>query len=327
MTKHILPVFIPHVGCPHQCVFCDQKAITGQKAPTGREVERIIKKGLPLGKNPQIAFYGGSFTAIPAALQEEYLEAAFPYVQQGQAQGVRVSTRPDCITEEGLALLKKYGVQTIELGAQSMDDEVLRLSGRGHRSEDTLRAARLVQEKGFELILQLMVGLPGDSREKSLRSARQVAALHPQGVRLYPVCVLCHTPLFAMMERGEYTPLTLEEGVEWSADALEVFQEKGIPVIRLGLNPSRELEEQVAAGVYHPALGQLVQSRILRRQCEEVLRNALPGPVTLYYKKGQRSTLQGQKNENLRYFKEHYPDKIITLEEAESLRSHTALPR
>ena len=176
MTKHILPVFIPHVGCPHQCVFCDQKAITGQKAPTGREVERILKEGLRLGKNPQIAFYGGSFTAIPAALQEEYLEAAFPYVQQGQAQGVRVSTRPDCITEEGLALLKKYGVQTIELGAQSMDDEVLRLSGRGHRSEDTLRAARLVQEKGFELILQLMVGLPGDSREKSLRSARAVAA-------------------------------------------------------------------------------------------------------------------------------------------------------
>ncbi len=115
--------------------------------------------------------------------------------------------------------------------------------------------------------------------------------------------------------------------MEWSADALEVFQEKEIPVIRLGLNPSRELEAQVAAGVYHPALGQLVQSRILRRRCEEVLRNAPPGPVTLYYKKGQRSTLQGQKNENLRYFKEHYPDKIITLEEAESLRSHTALPR
>ena len=226
-----------------------------------------------------------------------------------------MSTRPDCITEEGLALLKKYGVQTIELGAQSMDDEVLRLSGRGHRSEDTVQAARLVQEKGFELILQLMVGLPGDSREKSLRSARAVAALGPQGVRLYPVCVLRGTPLFAMMERGEYTPLTLEEGVEWSADALEVFQEKEIPVIRLGLNPSRELEEQVAAGVYHPALGQLVQSRILRRQCEEVLRNAPPGPVTLYYKKGQRSTLQGQKNENLRYFKEHYPDKIIKLAE------------
>ena len=221
MTKHILPVFIPHVGCPHQCVFCDQKAITGQKAPTGREVERILKEGLRLGKNPQIAFYGGSFTAIPAALQEEYLEAAFPYVQQGQAQGVR----------------------------------------------------------------------------------------------LYPVCVLRGTPLFAMMERGEYTPLTLEEGVEWSADALEVFQEKEIPVIRLGLNPSRELEEQALAGVYHPALGQLVQSRILRRQCEEILRNAPPGPVTLYYRKGQRSTLQGQKNENLRYFKEHYPDKIVNIEE------------
>ena len=119
----------------------------------------------------------------------------------------------------------------------------------------------------------------------------------------------------SLLERGEYTPLTLEEGVEWSADALEVFQEKEIPVIRLGLSPSRELEEQALAGVYHPALGQLVQSRILRRRCEEVLRHAPPGPVTLYYKKGQRSTLQGQKNENLRYFKEHYPDKIITLKE------------
>lgn len=325
MTKHILPVFIPHVGCPHQCVFCDQKAITGQQAPTGREVEQIIREGTALGRTPQIAFYGGSFTAIPAALQEEYLRAAFPYVQRGEAEGVRVSTRPDSITEEGLALLKKYGVRTIELGAQSMDDGVLSRSGRGNRAEDTLRAARMVREHGFELILQLMVGLPGDSREKSLFSARQAAALHPHGVRIYPVCVLYHTPLFAMMQRGEYTPLTLEEGVEWSADALEVFQKEEIPVIRLGLNPSAELEKQVAAGVYHPALGQLVQSRILRRQCEAILRAAPPGPVTLYYKKGQRSTLQGQKNENLRYFKEHYPDKIIKL--AQCLDSQTALPR
>ncbi len=314
MTKHILPVFIPHVGCPHQCVFCDQKAITGQKAPTGREVERILKEGLRLGKNPQIAFYGGSFTAIPAALQEEYLEAAFPYVQQGQAKGVRVSTRPDCITEEGLALLKKYGVQTIELGAQSMDDEVLRLSGRGHRSEDTLRAAHLVQEKGFELILQLMVGLPGDSREKSLRSARAVAALGPQGVRLYPVCVLRGTPLFAMMERGEYTPLTLEEGVEWSADALEVFQEKEIPVIRRGCTCTGSWKSRRSPGsITRPAASRGKPAFCARRLRGE-FRHAPPARSPIFI---GRASVPLSKAKKLKspVFQDTYPDKIITLKE------------
>ncbi|MBR0040631.1 MAG: radical SAM protein [Oscillospiraceae bacterium] len=302
----VIPVFVPHLGCPQRCVFCDQKRISGSEQPaTAETVRQAIKTAaaLPLtGAKRQLAFYGGSFTAIPAARQEELLAAAADAVSRGELDGIRLSTRPDAIDGDVLARLRRYGVETVELGAQSMDDEVLRLCRRGHTARDVENAAAALKAAGFRLILQMMTGLPGSDGERDAETARRLIALQPDGVRIYPTVIVRGTELWEMWERGEYREHTVEDAVRVCARILPLFEAAGIPVIRLGLNPTEELSAgEAAGGAYHPALGELVRSRVMLEKARELLTEIAPGSrVTLGTAERTLSQLIGQKRENLR---------------------------
>lgn len=302
----IIPVFVPHLGCPHDCVFCNQHSITGVQKPADAEtVKKAIGQSaafLPAGEKRQMAFYGGSFTAIPVPEQEALLGAAKEALDCGLIDSIRLSTRPDAIDGTVLERLKDFGVETVELGAQSMDDEVLRLSGRGHSAADTDNAARLLKSAGFRLILQMMTGLPGDTPEKDMITAERLISLNPDGVRIYPTVIVKDTALYELWQRGKYREHTVEDAVAVCARLLPLFEEAGVPVIRLGLNPTDELSGGAAAGgAYHPALGELVRSRILLECAREQLRSTAPGSsILLTVGKGRTSQMTGRHRENLR---------------------------
>ena len=219
------------------------------------------------------------------------------------SDAIRLSTRPDAVDEAVLNRLRAYGVGTIELGAQSMDEEVLRLAGRGHTAADVERAARLIRANGFELILQMMTGLPGDTEEKDLETARRLIALRPDGVRIYPTVIVRDTALCRMWEKGEYREHTVEDAVRVCARLLPLFEQAGVPVIRLGLNPTDELSGgEAVAGAYHPALGELVKSRVLRNRAEALLQGIEPGSrVILHVGRGKASQMTGQHRENIEW--------------------------
>ncbi len=306
--RAIIPVFVPHFGCPHACVFCDQRQISGARQPaTAETVRKALQAAaqIPAPDGRELAFYGGSFTAIPVQAQEALLAAAFQAKQAGFLTGIRLSTRPDCVDGAVLARLARYGVTTVELGAQSMDSQVLRLSGRGHSGADTVRAAGLVHQAGFSLILQMMTGLPGDSPEKARATAQALAALQPQGVRIYPTVVIAGTLLHQLWQAGAYRPQSLEEAVELCASLLDIFAAENIPVIRLGLNPTEELSAGAAvAGPYHPAFGELCRSRQLRRRAQALLESRRGQKAVLLVPPGKLSAMIGQKRENVRYLQE-----------------------
>ena len=308
----ILPVFVPHLGCPHACVFCDQRRISGAERPaTAEDVKnRIAERAafLPVGGKRQLAFYGGSFTAIPAKEQEALLGAAKEALDRGEIDSIRLSTRPDAIDERVLARLKRYGAETVELGAQSMDDAVLRLTERGHTAADVTRAARAVKAAGFRLILQMMTGLPGSTDERDVETAKKIIELKPDGVRVYPTVIVRGTKLFDMWQAGIYPEHTVEDAVRVCAKLLPLFEAAGIPVIRLGLNPTEELSNGTAvAGAYHPALGELVKSRILLEKARALLRGFEPGSrVCITVGKGKASQMAGQHRENTRRLTEEF---------------------
>lgn len=261
----IVPIFIPQYGCPHQCVFCNQQRITGSaKLPEANEVANTIDAYLRTWKGSgrkEVAFYGGSFTGLDMNTQERFLKAAFRFVEEGLICSIRVSTRPDYITVEGLALLKRYGVETVELGVQSMSDEVLRLSGRGHTAEDTSRAVTLLKKYGFRVGLQLMPGLPGDSAETILYTAVRAVELKPDFVRIYPTVVVKDTLLEKMYLNALYRPWPLNEMVKICRGMVSLFNAENIPIIRLGLQSTETLEQNMVAGPYHPSFGELVNGR------------------------------------------------------------------
>jgi histone acetyltransferase (RNA polymerase elongator complex component) len=273
----IIPFFIPHAGCPHQCVFCNQKNITGQSAPVDPSSVPDTIIGYfrtNTGKKPvQVAFYGGSFTALPINTQREYLEAVQPFIYAGEVQSIRLSTRPDCITPDILTRLKTYRVGTVELGVQSMDDRVLELSGRGHTARDTINAVTLLREHDVTVGLQLMPGLPGDSSNGFTSTVEKVVALKPDFVRLYPALVIEGTPLAELYRTGRYAPLALDDAVSLCRDALVRFEQANIDVIRIGLQPTEELEKSgtILAGPYHPAFRQLVESSLLLERMRSCL--------------------------------------------------------
>ena len=274
--ESIIPVFVPHLGCPNDCVFCNQRRISGSLSPARPEdVAAAIDRALsltPPGTRRQLAFYGGSFTAIPDAEQEALLGAAQPYLERGDIVSIRLSTRPDAIDGAVLARLKRHGVETVELGAQSMSDSVLALSGRGHTSADVEEASRAVKAAGFRLILQMMTGLPGSDDETDIGSARSIAALEPDGVRVYPTVIVRDTALFDLWRAGRYKEHTVEDAVRVCARIVPIFEAAGIPIIRMGLNPTEDLSGgDAVGGAYHPALGELVRARIMRGRAEALL--------------------------------------------------------
>lgn len=297
--KQIIPVFIPHLGCPHDCVFCNQKRISGSLFPAGpedvvREIELALGK-LPAHSEPQLAFYGGSFTAIPVSEQETLLGAAKPYLDRGLISGVRLSTRPDAIDEAVLDRVEFYGVDTIELGAQSMIDDVLWRSGRGHKKADTDKASSMIKMRGFNLVLQMMTGLPGSSKERDIESAWRIASLSPDGVRIYPTVIIKDTELYDMWKRGEYAEHTVDQAVETCAEIIKIFENRGISIIRLGLNPTDELSGGSAAGgAYHPALGELVKGRIMLTKALSLLDKSSGKGVVLGVNRSEVSQMIGQ---------------------------------
>ena len=309
---YILPVFVPHRGCPHTCVFCNQRRISGAAMPaTAKDVKKAIQEAaafLPKGGKRQLAFYGGSFTAIPVPEQEALLGAAKEAMDRGEIDSIRLSTRPDAIDETVLSRLKAYGAETIELGAQSMDDRVLRLTERGHTARDVERASKLVKDAGFQLILQMMTGLPGSSDESDIETARRLIALGPDGVRVYPTVIVRDTALCDMWRAGEYKEHTVEDAVRVCAKIVPLFEAANIPIIRLGLNPTEELSGGAAVGgAYHPALGELVKSRILLEKARALLSGVEPGSrVTLTVGRGKASQMAGQHRENIRRLTEEY---------------------
>jgi histone acetyltransferase (RNA polymerase elongator complex component) len=321
----ILPVFVPHQRCPHACVFCNQRHISGETGIISAETVKhaIEEAALPsTGAKRQLAFYGGSFTAIPVERQEELLGAAKEALNRGEIDSIRLSTRPDAVDETVLARLRTYGVETIELGAQSMDDQVLRLSERGHTAADVIRAARMVRNSGFELILQMMTGLPGDTPDRSVETAQKLIALRPDGVRIYPAVIVRDTSLYDLWKEGKYREHTVEEAVDVCARLVPLFEQAQIPVIRLGLNPTEELSEgEAVAGAYHPALGELVKSRILLNRARELLKEITPGAsVVIRVPERKLSQMIGQKRENIRRLCEEFALKelkIVPLGETE----------
>lgn len=308
----IIPVFVPHLGCPHACVFCNQRRISGAVTPaTAEDVKNSIEKAaafLPKGGKRQLAFYGGSFTAIPAREQEALLGAAKEALDRGEIDAIRLSTRPDAIDEAVLDRLRRYGVETVELGAQSMDDEVLRLAGRGHTAADVELAAKLVKTAGFQLILQMMTGLPGSSDESDIETARKIIALQPDGVRIYPTVIVRDTALYDLWRAGAYMEHTVEDAVRVCAKLLPLFEAAEIPVIRLGLNPTQELSQGAAvAGAYHPALGELVKSRVMLEKARTLLKDTEPGSsICITVGKGKTSQMAGQHRENIRRLTEEF---------------------
>jgi len=310
--NHIIPIFVPHLGCPFSCVFCNQNHITGQQKPASASdvtetVESALEK-IPEPSEIQIAFYGGSFTAIDESRQTELLEEAYRYIEDGRVGSIRLSTRPDFIDEEVLNRLRKYGVTTIELGAQSMDDEVLRLSGRGHAAAQTALASKMIRDKGFELVLQFMTGLPGDTIEKTEKTAERIAALRPSGVRIYPTVIIKDTMLYSMWKSGKYREHTVQDAVDFCSRIVPLFIKENIPIIRLGLNPTEELSAgEAVGGAYHPALGELVYSRCMRDQAEEQMKSIPSGSdAVIRVNPSNLSKMIGQHRDNVNYLKEKY---------------------
>ena len=308
MKRHrTLAFFVPNEGCPHRCSFCDQCEISGtQHPPTPQQVAQQCDALLPPpgASEMEIAFFGGSFTALAPAYRAALLAAAAPFVRAQRAAGIRVSTRPDAITPAILQELKAAGVCAVELGAQSMQDDVLKLNLRGHTAAAVRTAATAVQKAGFSLGLQMMVGLPGeqDAAAAALANAEQLCALGPDTLRIYPVLVLRDTLLARWAAQGQYTPLTLEQAVEATAPVIELAERQGIRVIRVGLQDDASLRAALVAGPYHPAFRQLCEARLYRQAIAAALQGSAPGPVTVAVAPGQRSTAAGQKNTNLAWF-------------------------
>lgn len=321
MTKakdKILPIFIPHLGCPHDCVFCNQKRISGSLLPSCPEDVRKAVEGTAT-EGLQLAFYGGSFTALLLSEQNALLDAAVPYLKSGKLCGIRLSTRPDAIDEEILQNLKMHGVDTVELGVQSMDNEVLRQSGRGHTAADAVNAARLVKAHGFTLILQMMTGLPGSSREKDIETAKRLIAMQPDGVRIYPTVIIRDAALEDLWRKGKYAEHTVEQAVDTCAAMLPLFERAGIPVIRLGLNPTDDLSGgDAVGGAYHPALGELVKSRVLLDTVRRLL-GGYDGGGTLCVTvgRGKTSQMTGQRRCNILALQKEYGFSAVRVAERE----------
>lgn len=329
LRRLIVPIFIPNQGCPHRCVFCEQERITSQSIRNinREQVKRVLDMAIQSNnfdqrRRPEVAFFGGTFTGLPLDRIRELLDAVVPYMKRGLFRSIRVSTRPDALDEPRLKLIKDYGVDTVELGVQSMNNEVLSLSQRGHTAEDTIKAVQVLKKKGFRVGIQLMPGLPGDSESKFRSTIRQVIELHPDMVRLYPVIVIQGTALAHLYKEGQYQPLELEEAISICADSCIRIEERGIPVIRIGLmsSPSLLKKGQILAGPWHTAFGFLVRSRMYQKGIEADLPR--PGKISHFkiLAPGRDiPLLRGYKNEGLKWIEKKTGGAVVRIEPDDSL--------
>ena len=317
----ILPIFIPHLGCPHQCVFCKQKTISGQQTAALEGAKEQINKWLKIldpGTKHEAAFYGGSFTGLDLNLQEELLKLTDDLFYRGIIESVRLSTRPDYIDEPRLALLKAHHVKTIELGVQSLDDKVLAKAERGHSSSCVYEACSLIKAQGFTLGVQLMVGLPLQDFLSVQSTCAEVLKIKPDLARIYPVLVIKATPLAKSFTKGEYEPLSLEEAVSQATYLYRKLTAAGVKVIRIGLQPDEELCEpgNILAGPFHASMGELVKSRALREELEEkiqALANAGAKKIILKFTPNMESKLRGKQNANLKYLQQRFSSIYLEL--------------
>ncbi|MCP3952437.1 MAG: radical SAM protein [Desulfobacterales bacterium] len=314
----IIPIFLPHTGCPHRCVFCDQSAITGQKAalPHPELIRREIFKFLSYNKRRrtpvQISFYGGNFLGQPEKTVRRLLDIASEYIESSDVDSIRFSTRPDTIDPARLGWLAGYRVATVELGVQSMVNAVLQNAKRGHTARDTENAMTLLKDAGYETGLQMMLGLPGDSVAGALETGRRILELNPNFVRIYPALVLADSPLADRFTTGRYTPLSLETAVDITGQLYRLFVNGSIRVIRMGLQASASLNQDttILAGPYHPAFGQLVISKLFL-DCASLALGGVgkyPDTISIAVNPRSVSNLKGQKNRNLERLQRRFPD-------------------
>ncbi len=302
-----IPVFIPQEGCPNACVFCSQKKITGVDRRAELDTFRAtVDKALEKEwQESEIAFFGGSFTAIDKGRMISLLDAAYEYVRIGKINGIRISTRPDFIDEAVLEILKSRGVTSIELGVQSVSDKVLLASGRGHTGKDSEKACKLIKKYGFRLGGQMMVGLPLSTAEDELATAQAICDWGADETRIYPTVVFEDTPLYRMTLNGEYTPLSLEDAVSRCADCMDIFLSRGVKVLRVGLHASEQLVS-APFGATHPAMGELVESELYRRRIDALIGEARGKRLSVYVPASACSKAAGQHRKNTEYFKNTY---------------------
>ncbi len=329
-NQYIIPIFVPHLGCPNDCTFCNQKSISGQtKKVTKKDVKNTIEEYLKSFKDKEsykeVAFFGGSFTGIEMEKQEELLKAAYEYVKSKKIDSIRVSTRPDYIDKERLKLLKKYGVKTIELGVQSTNDYILKKCKRGHTFEDVKKASKLIRRYRFELGHQMMIGLPESTKLDELNTAKDLAKLKPKIIRLYPVLVIKNTELEKEYKNGEYEPLSVDQAVERCKELYYFFTKRKITVIRMGLqstelicNPENEKSE-VVAGPYHEAFGQLVEDSIWYDSIVEKIKkfNVKVKEIEVIVNPENVNNVVGHKKENLEKLRNLYDVDVKVKQEKE----------
>lgn len=308
--KHInIALFVPDEGCPHRCSFCNQKTISGKiKKLTLKDIDEAVKTAFECGKDiasAEIAFFGGSFTGIEREYMISLLQRAKHYIDIGQVSGIRISTRPDYINKEILDILSFYGVTSIELGCQSMDDEVLKMNNRGHTSADVKIACKLIKEHGFELGVQMMTGLYGDTDEKAIETCNELIALSPNTARIYPTVLLKDTYLYELYKMGEYTAQNLDNAVTLCSKLILMFHKASIPVIRVGLHAGGNVEEGFVSGPFHPAFRELCESRIYRNETLGLIKekNIPEGRISVEVGRKYISMFVGQKKCNIEYLK------------------------
>ncbi|QDR80429.1 ELP3: radical SAM enzyme/protein acetyltransferase, ELP3 family [Sporomusa termitida] len=327
MKHYIIPIFIPHLGCRHQCIFCNQQSITGRPTPvTARQVRTMIADRLAAFKQKrqvEVAFYGGSFTALPEAMQNELLAPATEARLQGHIQGIRLSTRPDCINEPIVNNLLERGVTVVELGVQSLDDTVLAAAARGHDCKSVAQAVTLLKKTSLRCGLQFMPGLPGEDWLSLLKTVQRALALSPDFVRIYPAVVIQGTPLAGLYQRGAYQPLSLPQATVRSAYMKLAFERRGIAVIRVGLQASAELDREgtVLAGPYHPAFGELVDAHIFYLMLAGFVEQGIAGcqeHLLIRHHPQDCSKVRGHYNNNIAGLQQAYNIAKITLQ-AEAL--------
>ena len=332
--KHVnIPIFIPHLGCPNQCVFCNQRSISGVKAFDVNDVSNIIDRSIatiPEDAITEIAFFGGSFTGIDKKLMIQLLEIAHSYIQNGRVSHIRCSTRPDYIDNDILDILEKYKVKVIELGLQSSSNKVLKSTKRGHDVNSEINACKLIIDRGFELVGQMMIGLPGSTIEDEIETAKFIINSGAKYARIYPTVVFKETELCALSQEGVYLPLTLDEAINRSAEVLKLFISSGIDVIRIGLCSSENLlsDDTYYAGPNHPAIGELIENKIYYDNIRDKLNSMLLLPedmVTISIAKGCLSKAIGQNKKNKFLLMQNFGMSDIKFVERDNISKYEVL--